>query len=545
MFKKAESEKLGVLIQEPRFYIKEHIMQKRAMGLENEMTLLIISGGQNNSPMVIEGFNQLTRELMISFLKIMENKNFKPGYGICGGENNFLFNGGRIYKDNEALESATSECSSSDEVVDYELANESILLDVLEKADEGFLKNDFSSGLYFEISKKCGDFSDANGGLGCHENYHLEQPLGWKIAGDFNDLNDLLCSLSHYLVPYLVSRSPFVGGGHLDNYGRFIASHRLSVIGSLYNSSNATGFNNKKAMLLIREERGGDVDTQHGKFRLQICSSDSNMSSFCAKFKFGPTSIILRMIEEGFWTKPPVVLADNLRTVKEAATGDADMKVSLANNQRVSLLEINKLYFSAAKKFFESRNKSDEENKIMDMWENTLRIQEKLSSILDKIVDWRILYNFLTAVLERKYGWTWKALQTNLHSGDFPIRNKANRVLAVLQAFNLRYFFLRKNEVRQALKNSGLIDARLKYLDDYSGSPLKFTPPNTRAKWRFDAMNYALKNKPLYHLIVSWGMIIVQSSGLSETSQDNFLENFDPLNSRFFPADFLRKSSTR
>ena len=497
-------------------------MQKRAIGLETELSVLEFPRFKKENFVLRCGME--SGDLIHNIEKIMEYEQLTPSHAYCTNSYGFLFNGGRCYKDRNYLELATPECSSVEELIDYEKAMEASLIFILKKNNEMVVaaadKNSPIKNSFFEASKKSTDFQASTGSAGSHENYHIELTDECKsvMLDPSNSVRNAL------LLPYLLSRVFFVGSGHLDNNGFFLASPRLLLTETLFSD-------NPKRPLLIRKEESGDVDENHA--RLQIMLSDANMSSFCVKFRFGPTHIILRMIEEGFLKKPFVDLDNKQQSSLAAAEGNIFKTCLLSNKQRASFLEINQLYFAHARKFFETRFRSEEEEKIMKMWEECLDNALKNQTFFDKIVDWRIVYRFLTCVLERKYDLSWEDLRSGLNAPDFKIREQAKNILKTLQALNLRYFFLTDNRIRQILKETGFLDESLKLPEDYLNSDLRFKPPHTRAEWRFKVLKY-FSNPQLaskYRLTVNWG--IINTSERYSFGKPVHLKKLDPLDTVF------------
>ncbi|MBI2591326.1 MAG: proteasome accessory factor PafA2 family protein [Candidatus Brennerbacteria bacterium] len=457
-------------------------------------------------------------DLIENIEKNMEYEQLAPSRKYCANLNNFLFNGGRCYKDGEYLELATPECSGIDELINYEKAMEANLLVILKKINKisssAAVNDSLARYSFFEVNKKSTDFQKSTGSAGSHENYHIELTNEWKST-----MNTHSRMLYDILLPYLFSRSFFIGSGHLDNNGFFLASPRLLVTKNLF--------------LMREDNNSGDVDGNH--VRLQVCLSDANMSSFCVKFRFGPTHIILRMIEEGFLKKPIINLDNQGLAGFEAIEGNVFKTCLLANGQRVSFLEINRLYFAFARKFFETVLKSEEEVKIMKMWEECLDNVEKNQSFFDKIVDWRIIYRFLTAVLEKKYNLSWEDLQRDLNSDELKTREKTSSILTALQALNLRYFSLTDNRIRLALCETGFLDISLKFPENYFDSPLRFNPPATRAEWRLKALKFFSDNPVYcqYKTYIYWGRIEMKER--YNLTPSISLSNYDPLNPIFVP----------
>lgn len=501
-------------------------MRRRALGLETEIDLLpfILENGKWK----FEKDERLNAVLIDAVLRCHYEKLWSPPNRRYYFSGNFLKDGSRLYQDGASIELATPECFGVDALATYEKTTEVNLIETLVRLNKNWR---FSA----ELSKKTTDLNQPRGN-GSHENYYFEIPADWK--GKTQDYK-IRQKLGDILTAFLISRGTIAGCGHLDNRGNFLISPRLSLV----NRITGVGANRDrgKSMFFIRNEESGEVDYKNYK-RIQICSGDANMSSFCTRFRFGTTHLVLRMVEENFLEESPTPLKDNVGSAHKAAYDVfLNKKYDLANGATAGALEIQEKYLELANAFFKTRSMSGAEREILKSWEETIKNLKNFPSLMDKLIDGRILYNYFSFLLREKYGMEWGDLKAGLNPrlalDDARRHQKAKKINKELQTLLSRYFWLIDNRLWRLLKETGFLDESLKAPQDFIEAPERFRSPAGRPRWRSSIINLIERLDLPVKADIKWGNVTI--SNLKLPGQIIMHENHDPFNGRFSEKEFL------
>ncbi len=473
--------------------------------------------------------NKLIELFMRMFLRESDVFPLGPRFG-------FMANGGRSYLDRQIFEMATAECSNPRDVARYHIANEALLIPQIAAMYERRARGGLPCfpGGRIEISKKTSDFR-GDDSYGCHENYQMRR-FEPKSAELFRETRRRLLQP---FTPFLISRQPFIGAGNLTNGGEFVVSPRGTMTNTVIVGS-AGRANGRTPLAFIR--RDGDVNTERSSSsdvceadyaRLQVCCSDGNVSGRQTEFKLGTTAIVLRMIEEGYLAAPPVRLADR-REAMRAVARDTTLteRLPTRSGDAVTALELSRLYFLKARRFFETHPMHGWEAGIMALWEEWLRKLARNPAALDTILDWRILFRFVESELERKFRLTLRELKEKLEDpDDEESRNAALPILRALQWKILNYFFIFDARFREALVALGVMDEGLLSPQGMVGAAECLVPPaDTRASWRSWLMRFfRSRGMESSVLNVGWGLIQFLDSSQSLVQ----LTNEDPRNASY------------
>lgn len=496
------------------------------MGLEMEYSLRYFPG-RRIDPDAVEGKRHKLVDTFISaFRREREVFPVGPRFG-------FMANGGRGYLDRQIFEMTTPECSNPGDATRYSLANEALLIPQIIAMNDRLARGGFQDfpGGRVEISKKTSDFRGGDS-YGCHENYQLRrfEPRSEEL------FKETRLRLLRPLAPFLISRQPMIGAGNLTNRGEFVVSPRGAMTDTVIGTSAGRS---KGLTPLAFIRRDGDANTARSSSsdvceaeyaRLQVCCSDGNVSDRQTEFKLGTAAIVLRMIEAGYLTAPPAYLALRREAMQEVARDVTLAKrLETKSGATVTALELNRLYFLKARRFFEMHPMHGWEAATMALWEEWLRKLSQNPAALDTVLDWRILFRFIEFELERKFRLTLRELREKLADPhDEEPYDAALPILRELQWKMLNYFFIRDSRFRDALVKLGRMDAALCSPQGMLGAPECFAPPrDTRAKWRSDLMRFfASRGIETQVANVGWGLI----QFLNRSNEFVQLTNEDPRN---------------
>lgn len=234
------------------------------------------------------------------------------------GSGIFLGNGSRLYIDRGCHpEVSTPECSDPGEVVRHARAGEALLADAARELEE---RRPGSRILLFACNM---DYGGTRQTWGCHESY--------LYGSDFP-------RMEQELVPHLVSRLLYTGGGGFDNLGaglEFLVSPRVCQI---------HGTSPSERCLLSKPREPLCV----GYGRLHVVCGESQRSAIGNWLRLGVTALIVRLIDAGHRPGEAVALAQPLAAMRVFAADPAcRRKVKLADGRQMGALAIQEHYLAA------------------------------------------------------------------------------------------------------------------------------------------------------------------------------------------------------
>ena len=311
-------------------------MDRRIFGLENEYGVTCTFRGQR----------RLSPDEVARYL-------FRRVVSWGRSSNVFLRNGARLYLDvGSHPEYATPECDNLIDLVTHDKAGERILEGLLVDADRRLREEGIAGDIY--LFKNNTD--SAGNSYGCHENYLVGR------HGEFGRLADIL-------IPFLVTRQIICGAGKVLQTPRgavYCVSQRAEHIWEGVSSATTRS----RPIINTRDEPHADAERFR---RLHVIVGDSNMSETTMLLKVGATDLVLRMVEAGTVMRD-LTLENPIRAIRDVShdmTGRR--KVRLANGREVSALDIQREYLAKAKDFTDRRGADAITERVLDLWERTLR----------------------------------------------------------------------------------------------------------------------------------------------------------------------------
>lgn len=291
-----------------------------------------------------------------------------------------LANGARFYNDHGHPEYATPECRSLRDLVAHDKAGERIAFAAAQHRAQ-------QRGLAVSLYKNNTDFHGAS--YGTHEGYLMRR----DAATD---------ALIQALLPFFVTRQIFAGAGKVG------VENDNSTPSGLFQLSQRADFFAVEASVDTLHNRPlvNTRDEPHAAprryRRLHVICGDANMSEYATALKVGTTSLVLRLIEEGFTA--PVKLLDPVRAVKQISR-DITLKraVDRQGGPPITALEIQRLYLEAATRL---RGLDEDADWTLAEWAATLNALENDPLSLADSLDWVAKYKLLDAFREEE-GLTW------------------------------------------------------------------------------------------------------------------------------------------
>lgn len=235
--------------------------------------------------------------------------------------NAFLSSGGRAYLDvGSHPEYATPECSSAHDLVLAERAGDSLLTDLVARAEA----DEAAQGRETRFTLVKNNVDAWGNTYGSHENYQVPRDLDPAV-------------IEAWLVPFLVARQVLVGAGRWRR-GRFTVSQRCEALADVV--SNQT--TRSRPLINTRDEPHADPERWR---RLHVISGDSNLHEPSAWLKVAATRLVIRLAERG--GTPPLALVDPLDALRRWGS-DPDAAVGVVSGGGTTAFDLLAAWHRAA-----------------------------------------------------------------------------------------------------------------------------------------------------------------------------------------------------
>jgi proteasome accessory factor A len=327
-------------------------VERRIFGLENEYGVTCTLRGQR----------RLSPDEVARYL-------FRRVVSWGRSSNVFLENGARLYLDvGSHPEYATPECDSLCDLVTHDKAGERILEGLVGAAEQRLREEGIRGVVY--LFKNNTD--SAGNSYGCHENYLTRR-------------QDDLARYSEVLIPFFVTRQIFAGAGKVLQSARG-ATYSISQRAEHIWEGVSSATTRSRPIINTRDEPHADAERYR---RLHVIVGDSNMSEQATFLKIGTASILLRMLERPGTVLRDMTLENPIRAIREISHDPTcTRKIRLANGREMSALEIQQAYAERALRFAELNPLPPEEQRALELWQDTLVKLETDRDALSGRVDW-------------------------------------------------------------------------------------------------------------------------------------------------------------
>jgi proteasome accessory factor A len=327
-------------------------VERRIFGLENEYGVTCTLRGQR----------RLSPDEVARYL-------FRRVVSWGRSSNVFLENGARLYLDvGSHPEYATPECDSLTDLVTHDKAGERILEGLVAAAEQRLREEGIRGVVY--LFKNNTD--SAGNSYGCHENYLTRR-------------QDDLARYSEVLIPFFVTRQIFAGAGKVLQTARG-ATYSISQRAEHIWEGVSSATTRSRPIINTRDEPHADAERYR---RLHVIVGDSNMSEQATFLKIGTASIVLRMLERPGTLLRDMTLENPIRAIREISHDPScTRRVRLASGRELSALEIQQAYAERAERFAELHDLPPEEQRALELWQDTLSKLESDPSTLTGRVDW-------------------------------------------------------------------------------------------------------------------------------------------------------------
>ncbi len=292
-----------------------------------------------------------------------------------------LSNGARLYKDvGDHPEYATPEDTSFMGTVANEIAGEDILYDALVTARKKGAFHDFI------LNKRVVDDQLNTWG------YHV------SLSADARKVRPTEQDLAP-LGPHLATMGLYTGAGAVartNDSANYVTSQKVLNLNADFGLSS---HQKTQPLISLRDE---PLAPSERFSRIHITSLDANMSPWATWMKLGTTSLVLRMMEQGYWDASSMEFEDDMHQVAIKTAYDPDMErvVRLADGGRIRPLDVQGELLLRAQKMAHIEGVTGEEESILREWE---RAVNDLAVDPEKLID-RVDWIAKRAVLRRYMG---------------------------------------------------------------------------------------------------------------------------------------------
>jgi len=298
-----------------------------------------------------------------------------------GLANVILPNGARYYVDHAHPEYSTPECLSPRSLVIHDKAGERIL-----ERSLAVVAAEIPSSPALAIYK---NNSDGKGNsYGTHENYLMDR------ATQFGDI-------VRDLTPFFVSRQIFTGAGKLgleaqwDERGKHV--FQLTQRADFFETEVGLETTLKRPIINTRDEPHADPERYR---RLHVIVGDANLCEVATFLKLGTTSIVLKMIEDGFL--PDFSLVNPVAAIHDVSRDvSLTTQVSLVDGRKMTALQLQWEYLELARKYVDREDDTPENREVLERWESVLRGLENDPRTLSAQLDWVAKLRLLEGYRER------------------------------------------------------------------------------------------------------------------------------------------------
>jgi Pup amidohydrolase len=298
-----------------------------------------------------------------------------------GLANVILPNGARYYVDHAHPEYSTPECLSPRSLVIHDKAGERIL-----ERSLAVVAAEIPSSPALAIYK---NNSDGKGNsYGTHENYLMDR------ATPFGDI-------VRDLTPFFVSRQIFTGAGKLgleaqwDERGKHV--FQLTQRADFFETEVGLETTLKRPIINTRDEPHADPERYR---RLHVIVGDANLCEVATFLKLGTTSIVLKMIEDGFL--PDFSLVNPVAAIHDVSRDvSLTIQVALVDGRKMTALQLQWEYLELARKYVDREDDTPENREVLERWETVLRGLENDPRTLGAQLDWVAKLRLLEGYRER------------------------------------------------------------------------------------------------------------------------------------------------
>lgn len=293
--------------------------------------------------------------------------------------NTVLPNGARFYVDHSHPEYSSPEVLTPREAALYDLAGDTIATSVVQT-----LENNVQINATPPIHLYKNNTDGKSASYGAHENYLIPRDIH-------------MGRLHETLLPFLASRQVICGAGRLGlGTDGANAGYQISQRADFFERQVGLETTIRRPIVNTRDEPHAD---EHKYRRLHVIAGDANLAHYSQLLKFGTTSLVLRLVEQG--CAPQINLQDPVAAM-HTISHDPTLKAAVPTRDGHWLtgIEIQKKFLEASTKL-EGPTPDPDTTEILTLWAEFLEILENNPLDLADRLDWVAKYFLLLSYKER------------------------------------------------------------------------------------------------------------------------------------------------
>ena len=300
--------------------------------------------------------------------------------------NTVLTNGARYYVDHAHPEYSTPECTTVLELLAADRAGEIVLERSMAAA-----KQMLGAGQEIVVYK---NNSDGKGNsYGCHENYLVDRTVPFK-------------EIAQQFTAHLVTRQIFTGAGKVGCEEEFSgrAGFEITQRADFFEEEIGLETTMNRPIINTRDEPHAEA----GQYRrLHVITGDANVSEVATLLKVGSSSLVLSMIEDGYFNETDLYLREPVRAM-HSVSHDLSLRtpLELRSGRQLSALQLQgEIYLAACayrdREGLASLGDPAVGELILSQWGRILTALEREPSSLRTTLDWVAKYEIMQAYCER------------------------------------------------------------------------------------------------------------------------------------------------
>ena len=385
---------------------------RRVMGIETEYGVSVPSEAGTNhilaSSQVVNGYagtmpesRSVDRRTRWDFEEenpLRDARGFDVAVGLSdhgepdddlGLANVILTNGARLYVDHAHPEYSSPEVSNPLDCVLWDKAGERVMALAAERAKA------IPGAAPIQLYKNNTDNKGAS--YGTHENYLMSRQTPFA-------------EIVRHLTPFFVSRQVVTGAGRvgLGQEGRE-EGFQLSQRADFFEVEVGLETTLKRPIINTRDEPHADPEKYR---RLHVIIGDANLAELSTYLKVGTTSLVLAMIEDGWFAQSGVDLqVERPVTSLRAVSHDPTLahELVLRDGRHLTAVQLQREFLDQARKYVDDRLGSDADTQTLDVLGHWERVLDRLGSdpmSLAGELDWVAKLSLLNGYRERDgLGW--------------------------------------------------------------------------------------------------------------------------------------------
>jgi proteasome accessory factor A len=288
-----------------------------------------------------------------------------------GLANVILTNGARLYVDHAHPEYSTPECTTPRDVVLWDKAGERVMAEAARRAALTAPQTPV------QLYKNNTDNKGAS--YGTHENYLMPRAVAFA-------------DIVRNLTPFFVSRQVVCGAGRVgtgqDGRG---TGFQLSQRADFFEVEVGLETTLKRPIINTRDEPHADPEKWR---RLHVIIGDANLAEVATFLKLGTTSLVLTMIENGWFAEVGRDLwVDNPVPSLRAVSHDPSLTylLQLRDGRKMTAVQLQMEFLDLARKYVDDRLGSDADDQtreVLSRWESVLVRLESDPTTCARELDW-------------------------------------------------------------------------------------------------------------------------------------------------------------